>query len=185
MIRLRTTRAAFAVATIGAIALAGCGSSSSSTSSTTASTTTPSSTTSSSPAPAGGAAAVGTADNSDLGQTILVGANGMTLYNFEKDESDESYCNGECAKAWPPLTTNGAPKSSGDASQSQLGTIKRDDGSMQVTYDGHPLYYFEGDKKPGEATGNGSEAFGAEWYALQPSGENAEGKGGDEDSGSS
>jgi predicted lipoprotein with Yx(FWY)xxD motif len=117
---------------------------------------------------------VNTTDNSGLGQTVLVGANGHTLYEFEKDESDESYCNGDCTKAWPPLTTSGAPKASGQVDQSKLGTIKRDDGTMQVTYAGHPLYYYAEDDKSGDAKGNEADEFGAEWYALQPSGDNAE-----------
>jgi predicted lipoprotein with Yx(FWY)xxD motif len=177
-----------AAAAVGLLVLAGCGSSSNDNSSSSTSANAPSSTSastagqSSAGATTSGAATVDAAQSSDLGQTILVGAGGRTLYDFEKDESGQSECNGACATAWPPLTTKGAPKASGGAEQSKLGTIKRDDGSTQVTYDGHPLYYFEGDTKPGQASGNGSDAFGAEWYALQPSGENAEEGGGSGDS---
>jgi predicted lipoprotein with Yx(FWY)xxD motif len=169
---------ALAAATAGVLVLAGCGSSGSTTSTTSSA---PSSGSSSSSA----GAVVNTANNSDLGQTILVGANGQTLYNFEKDEPDESYCNGDCTKAWPPLTTTGAPRASGDVDQSKLGTLKRDDGTTQVTYDGHPLYYYAEDENPGEAKGNGSDEFGAEWYALQPNGKNAEESGGGSGSGDS
>ena len=185
MIRFGTTRAAFAAATIGAIALAGCGSSSSSTSSTTASATTPSSTSSSSSAPSGGAATVGTANNSDLGQTILVDGKGMTLYLFEKDTGGKSACSGACASVWTPDVTNGTPKATGSLDAAKLGTTKRSDGTTQVTYANHPLYYYEDDQKPGDIEGKGSKEFGAEWYPVQPSGDTAEGKGSDESSDSS
>ena len=148
---------------LGLIALAGCGSSSDSGSTQSAAAT------------SGSGAVVSSADNSSIGQTILVDSNGMTLYLFEKDESDESYCNGGCAKVWPPYTTKGAAQASGDVDASKLGTVKRDDGTTQVTYADHPLYHYADDQKPGDANGNGLDQFGAEWYALQPSGENAEG----------
>ena len=114
------------------------------------------------------------ADNSKLGQ-ILVDAQGRTLYLFEKDESDESYCSGKCAKVWPPYTTKGGPKAGKGAEASKLGTVKRDDGSTQVTYNGSPLYLYVSDKQAGEASGNELDQFGAEWYALRPSGDKAEG----------
>ena len=122
----------------------------------------------------GGAATVAVADNSKLGQ-ILVDAQGRTLYLFEKDESDESYCSGKCAKVWPPYTTKGGPKAGKGAEASKLGTLKRDDGSTQVTYNGSPLYLYVSDKQAGEASGNELDQFGAEWYALRPSGDKAEG----------
>jgi predicted lipoprotein with Yx(FWY)xxD motif len=180
--RVNARLLASVTAALALFAIAGCGSSSSSTSSTTASaaaTTTPASTgggggggTSS-----GGAASITSAKNADLGMDILVGANGMTVYDFEKDTSSQSNCSGACAGVWPPVTTTGAPKVGGDVDSSKLGTIKRDDGSTQVTYNGHPLYYYTADQKPGDATGNGIDEFGAEWYALQPSGDQAEGSG--------
>ena len=91
------------------------------------------------------------ADNSKLGH-ILVNAQDRTLYLFEKDESDESYCNGNCAKLWPPYTTKGGPKAGKGAEASKLGTLKRDDGSTQVTYNGSPLYLYAGDKQPAKPT---------------------------------
>jgi predicted lipoprotein with Yx(FWY)xxD motif len=106
----------------------------------------------------------------DLGM-VLVDAKGYTLYDFHKDKGTKSMCNGECAKAWPPLTTEGAPSAGNGANASMLGTTTRSDGTEQVTYAGHPLYTFVGDKKPGEANGNDIDAFGAEWYALTGSGE--------------
>jgi predicted lipoprotein with Yx(FWY)xxD motif len=102
---------------------------------------------------------------------VLVDSKGMTLYEFEKDQGEESTCYGECAKAWPPLLAEGEPQPSNGADASQLGTTERKDGTMQVTYAGRPLYGFEGDKAPGEANGNNVDAFGAEWYALTSSGE--------------
>jgi predicted lipoprotein with Yx(FWY)xxD motif len=135
-----------------------------------------------------GSATVAVADNSKLGP-ILVNAQDRTLYLFEKDESDESYCNGNCAKVWPAYTTKGGPKAGKGADASKLGTLKRDDGSTQVTYNGAPLYLYVNDKKASEASGNELDQFGAEWYALRPSGEKAEGSAGksgaDKGSGSS
>jgi predicted lipoprotein with Yx(FWY)xxD motif len=127
----------------------------------------------------GGGATVAVADNSDLGD-ILVDDKGNSLYMFEKDEADESYCNGACEKDWPPYMAKGSPSAGDGVDSSQLDTIKREDGSTQVAYHGHPLYYFVGDSKPGDAKGNEVDAYGAEWYAMTPSGETAEGN---EDSG--
>ena len=111
---------------------------------------------------------------SSLGQ-ILVDANGKSLYLFEADSGTQSTCSGACAQAWPPLTTNGAPKAASTASPSLLGTTTRSDGTMQVTYSGHPLYYFAGDNKPGDTNGEGSTAFGAGWDVLSPTGSKIEG----------
>jgi predicted lipoprotein with Yx(FWY)xxD motif len=97
----------------------------------------------------------------------------MTLYDFHKDQGTSSACYGACAGAWPPLLTKGAPQPSNGASAAKLGTSKRKDGTMQVTYAGHPLYAFSGDTKPGEANGHGVTAFGAQWYALHSSGAEA------------
>ena len=107
--------------------------------------------------------------SSSLGQ-ILVGANGKTLYLFEADTSTQSTCSGACAQAWPPLTTTGAPKAAGSAPAPLLGTTGRSDGTTQVTYNGHPLYYFVSDTKPGDTNGEGSTAFGAGWDVLSPTG---------------
>jgi predicted lipoprotein with Yx(FWY)xxD motif len=107
--------------------------------------------------------------SSSLGQ-ILIGANGKTLYLFEADTSTQSTCSGACAQAWPPLTTMGAPKAADTTSSSLLGTTMRSDGTTQVTYSGHPLYYFISDTKPGDINGEGSTAFGAGWDVLSPTG---------------
>jgi predicted lipoprotein with Yx(FWY)xxD motif len=102
--------------------------------------------------------------------TFLVGGNGKTLYLFEKDKTSKSTCSGQCAQFWPPLITSGKAKASGGARGSLLGTTKRGDGKLQVTYKGHPVYYFSQDAKPGDTKGEGFKAFGAKWYALSTSG---------------
>lgn len=123
----------------------------------------------------GGAAAVITASTAgDLGK-VIVDSKGMTLYDFHKDKGGKSACYGACAKGWPPLLTEGKPQAGEGAMASKLGMVERTDGTVQVTYAGHPLYTFVEDKKPGEANGNDVSAFGAQWYALLPSGEEAEG----------
>jgi predicted lipoprotein with Yx(FWY)xxD motif len=110
--------------------------------------------------------------------TILVDAKGRTLYLFLKDKSGKSACTGACASAWPPLLTKGTPKAAGTVSASKLGTTKRSDGTTQVTYNRHPLYTFILDKsKPGSTKGQGSKAFGAEWYVLGANGSRIEKKG--------
>jgi predicted lipoprotein with Yx(FWY)xxD motif len=122
----------------------------------------------------GGNGAVAVAKNPKLG-TILADSKGFTLYDFHKDKGGKSACYGACASTWPPLTTSGAPQAMSGVQGSKLGTTKRSDGTVQVTYAGHPLYTYAVDSKPGEAKGNDIDSFGAEWYALQPSGEEAEG----------
>jgi predicted lipoprotein with Yx(FWY)xxD motif len=119
-----------------------------------------------------GAGAVATAEVGELG-TILVDAEGRTLYDFHKDKGSSS-CYGACAGAWPPLLTEGEPKAEGEAKAGMLGTTKRKDGTVQVTYNGWPLYTYVADQKPGEANGNDIDQFGAEWYALQPDGQEPE-----------
>jgi predicted lipoprotein with Yx(FWY)xxD motif len=102
--------------------------------------------------------------------TVLTNGSGRAVYLWVKDTGDMSNCNGACAGAWPPVTTTGAATASGAAKASDLGTITRSDGSKQVTYDGHPLYYFSGDSGPGTATGQGSDGFGAKWWLVAPTG---------------
>lgn len=107
---------------------------------------------------------------------VLVDSKGMTLYDFDKDKGGKSACvSNACEEAWPPMITEGEPQVGNGASASKLGTIEREDGSMQVTYAGHPLYTFVEDTKPGEANGNDVSAFGASWYALKGSGGEAGG----------
>jgi predicted lipoprotein with Yx(FWY)xxD motif len=101
---------------------------------------------------------------------ILVDGRGMTLYLFEKDTGTKSMCSGSCATFWPPATTKGAAKAGSGLDAGKLGTTARADGATEVTYNGHPLYYYAGDKKPGDTTGQGLDAFGALWYVLSPAG---------------
>lgn len=166
--------ALFAVALLGAGLLAGCGGGSSSTS---AGTTTKSTTTGSLPAPPKpppnaeeGTVFVSLGSAAGLGE-ILVNSEGRTLYAFSGDNAKESTCEGACEEAWPPLlVAAGEPHPSNGTSAAKLGTIERPDGTRQVTYAGHPLYSYTGDKSPGQATGNGSSAFGGTWSALKASG---------------
>ena len=101
---------------------------------------------------------------------ILVDARGRTLYLFEKDTGAMSSCYGACASVWPPLTTAANAQAATGVPAAKLATTKRSDGKTQVTYDGHPLYTYAGDQQPGDVHGQGLDQFGAEWYALTPSG---------------
>ncbi|MDQ3865930.1 MAG: hypothetical protein M3304_03750 [Actinomycetota bacterium] len=121
---------------------------------------------------AGGPATIAVASSS-LGR-ILVDGQGRTLYLFEKDTGTTSTCSGGCASSWPPVTTSGAPKASKGAVAAKLATSKRSDGTLQVTYNGHPLYLYAGDSKPGQTNGEGLDQFGAEWYVLSPAGDKVE-----------
>src|SRR4029078_12838770 len=85
--------------------------------------------------------------------TYLVDGKGRTLYLFEKDKTKKSTCSGSCATAWPPLLTTGKPKAAGKAKAAVLGTSQHSDGKTQVTYKGHPVYYFVQDKKAGDTKG--------------------------------
>lgn len=170
-----------AVAGMAAIALAvaGCGGSSGGQGgSPDGGGATPSTAAASAPAPAApagngsGAASIGLA-NSNLGR-ILVNSKGQTLYLFEADKGTASTCSGACATAWPPVITNGSPIAGAGVSGAKLGTTRRSDGTTEVTYNGHPLYTFLGDSSPGEATGEGNQGFGAEWYVVSPAGKKIE-----------
>lgn len=97
---------------------------------------------------------------------ILVNSKGHTLYLFQSDKKDKSTCNGDCAKAWPPLKANGKTIAKGGVNSKLLSTITRSDGSKQVAYKGHPLYTFADDTKAGQTNGQGIDAFGAKWYVL-------------------
>ena len=104
-------------------------------------------------------------DQTSLG-SVLTTAQGFTVYWFAKDTATNSACSGACAAAWPPVI--GMPQAaSGFKLTGKLGEIKRADGSMQATYDGHPLYLFAGDSKPGQVNGNAVNGFGALWYAIK------------------
>jgi predicted lipoprotein with Yx(FWY)xxD motif len=168
-----------------ALAAAGCGSSNKSTSSTTAQAA-------SAPAPAAAVSttAESTTASAEKGETIVLTTSklgkilrdedGKTLYLFEADKSTQSTCDGACAKDWPPVTTSGDPVAEHGATASMLGTTMRSDGKTQVTYGGHPLYYYVGDDKPGQMNGQDSHAFGAGWYVVGATGKKVEPEGGDD-----
>jgi predicted lipoprotein with Yx(FWY)xxD motif len=107
--------------------------------------------------------------SSSLGK-ILVDAKGRTLYLFEKDKTHRSTCYGQCAKFWPPLLTKGKPLAGSGAKSALLGTTRRTNGSVQVTYAGHPVYRFLEDASPGQTKGEGLKFFGGEWYVVSPAG---------------
>jgi predicted lipoprotein with Yx(FWY)xxD motif len=177
--RTRTTYAIALLALAAVLAIAGCGGDGDSSSGGggayggTGGTDTEAESVKSPPGAESGAAVLTVASAAGVGP-ILVDAKGFTVYDFHKDKGTVSSCYGPCAGAWPPVLTEGAPTAGEGASASKLGTAKRKDGTVQVTYAGHPLYTYVLDKKPGEANGNDVDAFGAEWYALQGSGEEAE-----------
>jgi predicted lipoprotein with Yx(FWY)xxD motif len=123
---------------------------------------------SSSSASASGGTVIETASSS--AGTFLTNGSGRAVYLWVKDTGDMSNCSGACAGAWPPVTTTGSATASGGAKASDLGTITRSDGTKQVTYDGHPLYYFSGDSGAGTASGQGSDGFGAKWWLVTPTG---------------
>ena len=116
-----------------------------------------------SPATAGGGPAgaapvvVGSANAATFG-AVLTGPTGMTLYTHAGDSATESTCSGACATAWPPLVTTGQPTAAAGVT-GRLGTAMRADGTTQVTYNGLPLYYWQGDAKAGDVTGDGVEGF--------------------------
>jgi predicted lipoprotein with Yx(FWY)xxD motif len=174
----RSFPATAALALIALLAIAGCGSSDDSSGgggygSGSGSTTTP--TTASSDSTGGATVAIVSATTVPKLGKAIVDSKGFTLYDFHKDKGGKSACYGACAKVWPPLLSEGKPQAGEGAMAAKLGTTKRKDGTLQVTYAGWPLYTYEADKKPGDANGNDIDSFGAEWYALQPSGEEAEG----------
>jgi predicted lipoprotein with Yx(FWY)xxD motif len=162
----RTPYVLVLLAVIGAVVIAGCGGSSSSSSESsggegggeTGSATT-------------GGGTVSGAEVSGLG-TVLVDSEGMTVYIYTPDKGSTSVCYGECEAAWPPVVATGKPTAGEGATSTDLGTTKRKDGTLQVTYNGHPLYTFSGDKAPGEASG---QELDSTWFVLDESGAMVEG----------
>ncbi|MGH3435098.1 MAG: COG4315 family predicted lipoprotein [Sciscionella sp.] len=102
---------------------------------------------------------------------ILVDGNGRTLYMSETDTSSRSACLSSCVKAWPPLLTRGAPQAGGGVKGALIGTIRRPDGTTQVTYHGHPLYRYRHDLVPGQSQGIGLKELGTVWYTLSAQGD--------------
>ena len=145
---------ALPAAAAAAAALAACSS---------AGASSPSSSGSSSPA----AAAANTVKTATIaGVTVLTSSQGFTLYSFAPDTPTTSKCNGTCAQNWPPV--QGPVTAAGVTGT--FGTITRSDGSVQATFDGHPLYAFAGDTAPGQAKGNGLNAAGGLWHEITTSG---------------
>ena len=101
---------------------------------------------------------------------VLVNAKGHTLYMFAKDKNGKSSCSGGCSKFWPPSLKNGKATAGPGVKAALIGTTKRSNGSLQLTYNKHPLYTFVLDKKAGQTNGEGQLAFGARWYAVSGKG---------------
>lgn len=102
--------------------------------------------------------------------TYLVDARGFSLYLFQKDKTRKSTCYGTCARVWKPLVVTGAPKAGAGLKASRLSTTTRTGGARQVTYGGHPLYYYDDDHSAGQRKGQGAKEFGAKWYVVAPTG---------------
>ena len=148
------------VPVLAALAVAGCGGSSGSNTSRS----------SAPPKTANGQSATVGVANENLGN-ILVDSQGRTLYLFRSDSGTKSACTGACAIDWPPLRATGKPTVGGGATASIVATSARSDGKPQVTYNGHPLYYFANDKAAGDARGQGINRFGGGWYVVDPAGD--------------
>jgi predicted lipoprotein with Yx(FWY)xxD motif len=103
--------------------------------------------------------------------TFLVDGSGRTLYLFEADKANASSCSGTCTQAWPPLTTMAAATAGQGVNGALLGVVKRSDGTSQVSYGGHPLYFYADDSAPGQVHGQGVTEFGAKWYVVSSAGQ--------------
>jgi predicted lipoprotein with Yx(FWY)xxD motif len=182
---VRQPTALGAAAAAAAVIAAGCGGSGSSSTKTAAASnaaqtqtgspygasTTSAATSSTAAAPSSAASAVlVTTKHNTLGTILAAGPKQLTVYMFEGDKGSASACSGGCTHVWPPVTTSGTATSGGSAMAGELGTITRPDGTRQVTYRGHPLYFFARDGDKGDAYGQGVVGFGASWYVLAPSG---------------
>ena len=179
---------AVTAALTAAVALSACGSSkkSASTSSTSSAATPAAAQTTSGPSgpysssggssasattgSGGAAVTVGSKHAKKLGTILAAGSKHLTVYLFEADHSSASTSTGACEQTWPPVRASGQVSTAGAAMAADLGTTTRPDGTKQVTYKGHPLYYYAKDGDSGDAYGQGIKSFGADWYALKPSG---------------
>ena len=157
-----------------AVLIAACGSSSSSRTAPKAAATpttgTSGSTTAAASSPSSATPVKLVTKHSKLGRILAAGPKQLTVYLFEGDKGTTSQCTGPCAKAWPPVIVLGHPAAGGAAQMSLIGTTTRSDGAKQLTYKGHPLYFFNKDKDDGDSYGEGAKAFGSDWYVLAPSG---------------
>jgi predicted lipoprotein with Yx(FWY)xxD motif len=165
MIQKRTITflASGAVLLLAALAVAGCGGGGKSSGS------------SGPPKTASGRTATVGVSNAGLGN-ILVDSHGRTLYLFNRDSGTMSECSGACAVNWPPARATGKATVGSGANASLVSTSARPGGEEQLTYNGHPLYLFIGDKKAGDTNGEGLNAFGGSWYAVSPSGSQVSGQ---------
>jgi predicted lipoprotein with Yx(FWY)xxD motif len=157
MNRTLTHRRSLAVALGGAVAalvVAGCGGGNGSSSNATA---------------AGPASQSVTTHTGKVGTYLTDGA-GRSLYQFSADKGTTSTCTGGCAKEWMPFTASGKPAAAGGVNAAKIGTTVRDGGQRQVTYAGHPLYYFAGDSTAGQTSGQGLDDFGGVWSVVTPAG---------------
>jgi predicted lipoprotein with Yx(FWY)xxD motif len=185
--RERMMRRTPLLAAAGAVALAaaGCGSSSHSSSSSSAAATTgsaqnasssggaygaPATTTSSASTASGATGTLVVVKSSKNGKVLAAGPKKLTVYEFAADHGTTSVCTGPCASVWPPVTSAATPRATGGASASMLSVVTRPDGTNQVTYNGHPLYFYARDGDSGDAYGQGISSFGASWYVLSPAG---------------
>ena len=123
----------------------------------------------SAPASSGTASATVISSHAGSGGTFLTDG-GRAVYLWNADAMNKSNCSGACAGAWPPVMATGKVTASNGVKPSDLGTIARSGGGKQVTYNGHPLYFFAGDSGPGQTNGQGSDSFGAKWWLVAPSG---------------
>jgi predicted lipoprotein with Yx(FWY)xxD motif len=124
----------------------------------------------------GGSGPTGAAQPSRVGVTttksgqFLVDSQGRSLYLFEKDTGTASTCYSACAAIWPPLTVSAPPQAGTGVAAAKLGTTRRADGQTELTYNGHPLYYYVADTRPGQTQGQGLNQFGGTWHLVAPSG---------------
>ena len=170
----RRSAVAVPIVAVGLLAAA-CGSSSGKSNTASAGQLAASSSAAASASTGAAPAAVQTHDG-PLG-TYLTDSAGRTLYMFASDTATSSSCTSACANVWPPLTATGSPTAGGNV-MGTLTTITRSDGTKQVVYAGHPLYYFKGDSAAGATKGQGSNGFGAKWWVLSASGQPIESSGG-------
>lgn len=113
-----------------------------------------------------------TTGDSEFG-TMLFNEDNQAIYIWEVEKSEKPECYGDCATAWPPVLTKGEPQADGDVKEGLLGTTKRTDGTTQVTYNGHPLYYYA-HEAPGEVKCHNISTHGGLWWVIQPNGNRAQ-----------
>ena len=136
----------------------------------TAAGSTTGSTAAGTPASSGSTAATVIESHAGSAVPFLTNSSGRAVYLWAADSMNKSMCSGACAQAWPPVTSMGQVTAAHGAKAADLGTITRSDGTKQVTYLGHPLYYFAGDSGSGQTNGQGSDSFGAKWWLVAPAG---------------